>query len=211
MTPTCTERTADRCIGPHRAAPTASLAGKASLCVASGIACPRQHLPSLHPTCWPESAPEVVSPTTPSEDGDMSAQRGSGHPTGPIELHRSEPVRLMLRPGEKADLEVVAEAWGVPVGTAGWAILSEVIAGWRGQYPELGAHGVAIAAASHALRRAGWPPVDGASAGVRLGTLLRVAAALGAAPAELLPALAVRPRAGLLWERGVFSAKRPRA
>ena len=43
--------------------------------------------------------------------------------------------------------------------------------------------------------------------GLRLGTLLRVAAALGAAPAEVLPVLAVRPRSGLLWERGVFSVK----
>ena len=45
-------------------------------------------------------------------------------------------------------------------------------------------------------------------AGVRLGTLLRVAAALGAAPAQLLPRLAMQPRKGLLWERGVFVAKR---
>ena len=37
------------------------------------------------------------------------------------------------------------------------------------------------------------------------GTLFRVAAALGAAPAELWPILAVRPRTGLLWERGVFT------
>ena len=58
----------------------------------------------------------------------MGANLGSGHPTGPAELRRSESVRLMLRPGEKADLEAVAEGWGVPVGTAGWAIVSEQIA-----------------------------------------------------------------------------------
>ena len=55
----------------------------------------------------------------------MSAQRGSGRPPAPPELRRTEPVRKMLRPGQKADLEAVAEAWGVPVGTAGWALVSE--------------------------------------------------------------------------------------
>ena len=40
----------------------------------------------------------------------------------------------------------------------------------------------------------------------RWETRLRVAAALGAAPAELWPILAVRPRRGLLWERGIFTA-----
>ena len=87
----------------------------------------------------------------------MPVNLGSGHPTGPPELRRSESVRVMVRPGEKTDLDVVAEAWGVPVGTAAWAILSEVIAGWRGQRPELGAQGVAIAAASYALLRTGIP------------------------------------------------------
>ena len=41
--------------------------------------------------------------------------------------------------------------------------------------------------------------------GLRIGTLLRVAAALGAAPAEILPILAMRPRRGLLYEAGIFS------
>ena len=48
----------------------------------------------------------------------------------------------------------------------------------------------------------------GTGGGIRLDTLARIAAALGAAPAELLPTLAVRPRSGLLWERGVFTASR---
>ena len=87
----------------------------------------------------------------------MTANLGSGHPTGPVELVRSESVRVMVRPGEKADLDAVADAWGVPVGTAAWAILSEVIAGWRGIHPDLGREGVKIAAASHALRMRGIP------------------------------------------------------
>jgi hypothetical protein len=62
---------------------------------------------------------------------------------------------MMLRPGEHADLEAVAEAWGVPVGTAAWAIVSEQIAEWRGIQPDLGRAGVRIVAASHALRMRG--------------------------------------------------------
>jgi len=40
-------------------------------------------------------------------------------------------------------------------------------------------------------------------AGLKLGTLLRVAAAIGCAPAELVPVLAVTPRGGLLFERRI--------
>jgi DNA-binding Xre family transcriptional regulator len=47
--------------------------------------------------------------------------------------------------------------------------------------------------------------VEGPAPAVRLSTLLRVSAALGCAPAEIVPVLAARPRSGLLWERGVFS------
>ena len=81
----------------------------------------------------------------------MSAQRGSGRPPSPPELRRTESVRLMVRVGEYADLEAVAEGWGVPIATAAWAIVSEQIAKWRGIQPDLGRDGVKIAAASHAL------------------------------------------------------------
>ncbi len=40
-------------------------------------------------------------------------------------------------------------------------------------------------------------------ANLKLCTLLRVSAALGCAPASLVPALAVTPRGGLLAERGI--------
>ena len=48
------------------------------------------------------------------------------------------------------------------------------------------------------LDRIGHGRVDG----VKLETLARVSAALGVAPAELIPSLATRPRGGLLSERG---------
>ena len=51
----------------------------------------------------------------------------------------------------------------------------------------------------------------GVAAGVRLGTLFRVSAALGCAPAEILPVLAMRPRQGLLWERGVLGGQSPKS
>ncbi len=41
-----------------------------------------------------------------------------------------------------------------------------------------------------------------------VSTLVRVAVALGCAPVELIPSLGMRPRTGLLWERGVFRLKR---
>ena len=41
-----------------------------------------------------------------------------------------------------------------------------------------------------------------------ISTLVRVAVALGCAPVELIPSLGMRPRTGLLWERGVFRHKR---
>ena len=90
----------------------------------------------------------------------MGVNIGSGRPTGPPELRRSESVRVMLRPGEKADLETVAEGWGVPPATAAWAIVSEQLAKWRHEQPELGAVGVARAAASHTLLKAGMPQVE---------------------------------------------------
>ena len=44
--------------------------------------------------------------------------------------------------------------------------------------------------------------------GMKLDTLVRVALALGYAPAEIVPELARRPRKGLLYDRGVFKLKR---
>ena len=43
--------------------------------------------------------------------------------------------------------------------------------------------------------------------GMKLETLARVAVALSAAPAELVPELARRPRTGLLYSAGVFKLK----
>ena len=65
---------------------------------------------------------------------------------------RSVPVKSMFRPPEYTDLEAIAEAWGVPVATATWAIVAEQLARWRRQAPELGKHGLAIAAAVTVLR-----------------------------------------------------------
>ncbi len=90
----------------------------------------------------------------------MSAHRGSGRPPSPPELRRTESVRMMLRPGQAADLAQVAEGWGVPLGTAAYAIVAEKLAEWRGVDPHLGSVGVARAAASHALLTAGIPHVE---------------------------------------------------
>jgi len=81
-------------------------------------------------------------------------QRGSGRP--PIEDRyrvRSRGVRVMFRPGEHADLCEIAEQWDVPVATAIWAIISDQLARYWKRVPDLGEHGLAIAAASVVLRQ----------------------------------------------------------
>ncbi len=90
----------------------------------------------------------------------MSAQCGSGRPPTLPALRRTEPVRMMLRPDQTADLAEVAEGWGVPLGTAAYAIVADKLAEWRGVHPHLGSVGVARAAASHALLAAGIPRAE---------------------------------------------------
>ena len=65
---------------------------------------------------------------------------------------RSVPVKSMFRPAEHADIEAIAKGWGVPVATAVWAIVADQLARWRRRAPELGKHGLAIAAAMTVLR-----------------------------------------------------------
>jgi hypothetical protein len=52
----------------------------------------------------------------------------------------------MFRPGELEDLKATSEAWGVPVATVVWAIVADQLARCRRRAPELGEHGLAIAA-----------------------------------------------------------------
>ena len=68
---------------------------------------------------------------------------------------RSQPVKAMFRPPEYEDLQTIAEAWGVPVGTAMWAIVAGELSRWRREAPEFGPHGLAIAAAVTVLRMKG--------------------------------------------------------
>ena len=58
----------------------------------------------------------------------------------------------MFCPPEYADLETIAEGWGVPVSTATWAIVIGELARWRRQAPEYGKNGIAIASAITVLR-----------------------------------------------------------
>ena len=50
----------------------------------------------------------------------------------PAELRRSEVVRVMVTPGDKADLQSIAEAWGVPLSTAAFAMIATELASARG-------------------------------------------------------------------------------
>ena len=81
-------------------------------------------------------------------------QRDSGRrPLAERGWVRSMPVKTMFRPPEHEDLVEIAQGWGVPVATAVWAIVSGQLAHWRRQAPQLGPHGLAIAAAATVLRR----------------------------------------------------------
>lgn len=71
----------------------------------------------------------------------------------PRDWLRSEQVRVTFRPGEFKDLEELAHHWGVPLGTAVWAIVHERMASWRKWKVELGSHGMAINAALTVLQR----------------------------------------------------------
>ena len=53
----------------------------------------------------------------------------------------------MLRPGEFDDLVAIADGWGVPIGTAGWALIADALAKIRGSRAELAEVGIAVAAA----------------------------------------------------------------
>ncbi len=83
-------------------------------------------------------------------------ERDRDHPRHPRPWERpwvrSVPIKSMYRPPEYEDLEAIAEGWGVPVATAVWAIVADQLARWRRQAPELGKHGLAIAAATTVLR-----------------------------------------------------------
>ena len=59
---------------------------------------------------------------------------------------RSVPVRTMFRPGEYRDLQGISEAWGVPLAAVVWAIVHDQLSRWRKRAPELGKHGLSIAA-----------------------------------------------------------------
>lgn len=71
----------------------------------------------------------------------------------PPDWLRSEQVRATFRPGEFKDLEELAGYWGVPIGTAVWAIVHERLAGWRRWRVELGPPGLALRAGLELLQR----------------------------------------------------------
>ncbi len=74
----------------------------------------------------------------------------------------------MICPPEYADLETIAEGWGVPVSSAMWAIVASELARWRRPAPEYGKHGIAIAAATTVLRLKGLEAESDITAGGEL-------------------------------------------
>ena len=64
---------------------------------------------------------------------------------------RSMPVRTMFRPNDYGDLQVLSEAWSVPLATTVWLIVAERLARYRQQSAELGPLGLAAAASAATL------------------------------------------------------------
>lgn len=91
----------------------------------------------------------------------MVAQSGSGHVATDPALVRSHQLRPSFTEGQVADIRAIAEAWGIAMNTAVWAIVIERLDEWRGKHPELGALGLKRAAAAHALLAAGLPLPSG--------------------------------------------------
>lgn len=86
-------------------------------------------------------------------------QLGSGRPALPAEARRTSKVPIMLRAQEARDLRTIAEAWGVPVGTVAWSLVSDRLAELRRVALDCGPSGLARAAAAYLVRRAqGVPP-----------------------------------------------------
>ncbi len=68
-------------------------------------------------------------------------QLGSGRPSIPPEWKRERELRIKLRESEWQDMCALAQAWQLPRGTIGWAIVHERLAEWRGDdtsFRELG-------------------------------------------------------------------------
>ncbi len=76
---------------------------------------------------------------------------------------RTRPVKTLFRPPEHQDLQTIAEAWGVPVATAVWAIVAGELARFRREAPNYGQAGLAIAAATTVLRLRGKEAASGAA------------------------------------------------
>ena len=65
----------------------------------------------------------------------------------PREAARTVMFRPMFTPQDAVDIEEIAKAWGIPVGTAVWAIVRSRLDVWRRRAePQLGAAGLAIEA-----------------------------------------------------------------
>jgi hypothetical protein len=70
----------------------------------------------------------------------------SGRRKLPAELRRSQVLRIMVTEGDLLDLQVIAAAWGVPIATAGYAMLATELATARSIALDIGSLGVEVGA-----------------------------------------------------------------
>lgn len=84
-----------------------------------------------------------------------------GRPCLPPELRRDSRVTLCVRSGQLADLNVLADAWGVTLGTAAWAIIATYLDECRSMPTELTPDLLSIRSACLMLSRLG--DIEGAA------------------------------------------------
>jgi hypothetical protein len=89
---------------------------------------------------------------------------GSGREASSPDWVRSERICTTFRRAEARDLERIADAWGVPLATALWAIVHERLRTWRRAPVELGEVGLQVQASLGVLQGRGTARRSGADA-----------------------------------------------
>lgn len=91
-------------------------------------------------------------------EGSIESRRVKrGRAPSPPEVLRSEAIRLMVTPGELADIDEIAVGWGVPRATAAWALMLTELQRARSRDMVVAAKlTLPLSVAVDTLRQAGW-------------------------------------------------------
>ena len=74
------------------------------------------------------NAPAAPTARNPQPHSYGGVRFGGGKDSMPPELRRSVPAKCQLRPAQASDLQAIADAWGVPIGTALYGVIATFLA-----------------------------------------------------------------------------------